>query len=237
MSRGKFIFNGIDSSAYGVYISGAETYGAAARDFTQIDVPGRNGLLTMDNGRFIPLTHSYEAFIIDNFSANVEGFRNAIMAVRGAVELSDTYHPDEFYLAFYERGLEPDVSRIMREGSFKLEFTRDPRRFLVSGKTQTVISSSSGSITNPTLYDARPITRIVGTGTVSINGTTVQISYNPGYIDLDSEIQDAYYGTMNCNNYVSISGDDFPTLKAGNNAITKTSSISQITITPNWFIL
>ena len=57
-SRGYFIFNGFRSSDYGVLISGDQTFNAPARDIDEIEIPGRDGVLTLDNGRFNSIKHT-----------------------------------------------------------------------------------------------------------------------------------------------------------------------------------
>lgn len=234
--RGTFTFDGMTSSAFGVYISGNQTFNAAERDQEGIEVPGSDALLTLDNGRFLPVEHPYRAFIIQQFSENIRAFRNAIMAVRGSARLTDSYHPDEFYLARYGKGLEADVLQTLRAGEFEISFTRDPRRFLVAGETQTTLTAN-GTIENPTLFPSKPLIRVYGTGNVGIGSDTVTINYAEEYTDIDCDIQEAYKGTASCNEYVEVSGDNFPTLSPGENGITLGSGITRVIITPRWYIL
>lgn len=131
--RNTFNFDGVQSSDYGVYISGSGTFDAPERDFEAVEVPGRNGILTLDNGRFQLQRHKYPAFVVPPFRDNVRGLRNALMSKRGAHRLTDTYNPDEFYLAYYERGLEVDPEKNLTVGAMDIIFTRDPRRFLLTG--------------------------------------------------------------------------------------------------------
>ena len=133
--RHYFEFDGVKSSDFGVFISGAQTMGAAGRDVDEIVVPGRDGNLTIDNGRFNAVAHTYPAFIAERAKEGLKGLRNALLSKRGHKRLSDTVHPDEFYRAYYEHGLEPELTANLRHSEFEIEFTRDPRRFLVSGDT------------------------------------------------------------------------------------------------------
>lgn len=133
--RNTFNFDGVQSSDYGVYISGKGTFDAPERDFEAVEVPGRNGILTLDNGRFQLQRHKYPAFVVPPFRDNVRGLRNALMSKRGAHRLTDTYNPDEYYQAFYERGLEVDPEKNLTVGAMDIVFTRDPRRFLLTGDT------------------------------------------------------------------------------------------------------
>ena len=132
--NGYFIFGDVKSSDYGVWISGGGTFNAPARRYKEYVVPGRNGTLTIDEGAYEEAEVTYPAFIARYFPANVEAFRNAIMAQNGYVRMTDSYHPDEYYLARYMAGLEVDTLPAGRGGSFELTFKRDPRRFLLSGE-------------------------------------------------------------------------------------------------------
>ena len=56
-------FNGKNSAEFGVWISGGGTYNAPARDVEMVSVPGRNGDISYDNGRFQNVAVTYPAFI------------------------------------------------------------------------------------------------------------------------------------------------------------------------------
>lgn len=235
-SRGFFTFNGYNSYEYGVLISGNQTFDAPARDIDEIEIPGRDGVLTLDNGRFESIEHSYEAFIVDGFARNVEHFRNMLMSVRGKARLTDTYHPDEFYMARYDDGLKVKTNRPINAGSFPISFVRDPRRFLLAGETVSELTQT-GCITNPTLFASKPMIRVYGNGSITIGGVTCTITGNSSnYIDIDCEMQDCYRGTTNKNSSVTFSEDDFPTIPPGINTVTLTG-VSKVEITPNWYIL
>lgn len=101
----------------------------------------------------------YPAFIARNFPENIEAFRNELMSRSGYVRMTDSYHPDEYYLAKYMDGLDADVAPGGVGAQFNLTFKRDPRRFLVSGETPISVTSS-GNITNPTLFASKPQIKI-----------------------------------------------------------------------------
>lgn len=231
--QGNFTFAGVNSQNYGVYLKGTGTFNAAARRFETVTIPGRNGTLTLDNGAFEEVLHSYEAIIPDNFAANVQGLRNKLMIPKGYARLTDSYHTDEFYLARYMRGLEPDVLPLAVGGSFTIEFTRDPRRFLLTGEEVTTLTAS-GSITNPTDFTAQPLLRVYGTGEFTVGTGTMTITAADSYTDIDCEIQEAFKGTTSRNLFIS---GDFPTLEPGANTVTLGSGITKIEITPRWFRL
>ena len=131
--RHYFIFDDVKSSDYGVWISEGGTFGAASRDVEEIVVPGRDGNLTIDNGRFNAVEHVYPAYIAGDSKTRLMDLRNALLSKRGHQMLLDSLHDDEFYRAYYEKGLEPELTGNLRDASFEVVFTRDPRRFLISG--------------------------------------------------------------------------------------------------------
>jgi len=236
--QGYFIFNGEDSRTYGLWLTGSGVYGAPARKFDSIAIPGRNGTLTMDGGAFEDIDHTYgECFIASEDAAeSLEALRNALMSVVGKVRLTDSYHEDEFYLARYMRGLEPKMAPLAASAKFDLTFSRDPRRFLTAGEAVTAFTAS-GSITNPTRFKAYPLLRIYGTGNVGVGSQTITINYADGYTDFDCENMDAYKGAVDCNEYVELSTNDYITLAPGANGITLGAGITRAEVTPRWYIL
>ncbi len=191
-------YDGVDSSSFGVFISGEGVFGAPARRGEMISIPGRNGSLFMDEGVFENIPGKYPAFIGTKdeveFREKLAAFRSAILSRGNYKKLSDTYHPDEFRLAVYRSGLEVEPEEYNRSGKFELEFDCKPQRFLNSGEIRQLFFSN-GTITNPTLFESSPLIRVTGNGTVAIgeNGKyRFIVSNNPGTITIDSEIMEAY---------------------------------------------
>ena len=232
--RNYFVFGGIDSRTYGVYISGAGTFNAPARRYKNYKVPGRNGSLTIDEGVFEEATVVYEAFIASDFKNNIADFRNAMLSKVGYVRMTDSYHPNEFYRAKYMDGLEADVLPTLVAGEMELTFTRDPRRFLTSGETAVTVATGN-SISNPTLFDSLPLIRVTGYGTLTINSDVITISSGQTYVDIDSETQNCFTGTTNKNSKVSFQSNKFPVLKPGANGVAYSGNITKVEITPRWY--
>lgn len=51
-----FVFNGHSSADFDLYINGGETYNFPERDVELLEIPGRSGALTVDNGRYKNVT-------------------------------------------------------------------------------------------------------------------------------------------------------------------------------------
>lgn len=230
-------FNGVNlSTFYGVYVSGNQTFSSAEHDYEEITVPGRSGSLFIDNKTYKNTKHSYDAWIGENLETNLRGLRSFLASSSGYCRLEDTYHTDEFYKAIFKGPLDVETI-LLTAGVFTLEFERMPQRFLNSG-SQVTSFTASGSITNPTLFNSKPLVRVYGTGNLTVNGTAITIlSHTYSYIDIDSETMDCYCTSANCNNYVQLSGNKYPELKAGANSIVLGSGITKVEITPRWYNL
>lgn len=191
-------YDGVDSSDFGVFISGEGVFDAPARRGEMISIPGRNGSLFMDEGVFENITVEYPAFIGTGYEAlfrtKLGDLRSALASRGNYKRLTDTYHPDEFRLGVFREGLEVDPQHITRAGGFTMKFDCKPQRFLLSGEIP-VLYFANGFITNPTLFASSPLIKVTGNGTVAIgeNGKyRFIVSGNTGTIWIDTEIMEAY---------------------------------------------
>lgn len=242
--QGYFTFDGVSSKDFGVFINGNKTFNSPQRIVTMQTIPGRNGELVVDEGRYGNMEHSYAAFIFKDFKPNVSGLANYLSTKVGYHRLEDSYHPDEFYHAMFVAGLDVDAGSELDVGVFTLTFNRKPQRFLKSGERVVVFerpNNTSGTISrtifNPTRQVSAPLIRVYGTGTVGVGNMTIQVTSNPGYIDLDCDMEDAFMESTNCNGNIKMLSDDFPTLQPGNTGIALGSGITKIEITPRWWRL
>ena len=231
--RNWLTFDGVSLKDFGVYINGNQTYNAPARSREVVNVPGRNGALLLDNGRFDNVEVTYHAFIYRDFSVNVEGLRNLLLSRTAYKRLEDTYHSEEYRLGIYKGNFSADVVEWLEAGEFDLIFDCKPQRFLVSGE-ETVEFTSSGSILNETEQIAKPLLRVYGTGSFTVGSGTMTISSANVYTDIDCDLMDAYKGTTNCNGNVS---GTFPTLTPGDNTVTLNTGITKIEIIPRWWVI
>lgn len=213
-------FNGKSSRDFEVWISGSGTFDAPERDVESVSIPGRNGDLHIDNGRFKNISITYPAFITKDFRHNFDAFKAYMLSHRGYKRLADSYHPEYFRLAEYKGAMAPKMSTLNRAGSFDVTFDCDPRRFLVSGELAKSFTKS-GQIKNPTLFDALPLIRVYGCGIISVGGIAVRKTGSIGanYVDLDCELQEAYLGTTSRNDIIQLVDGEFPKLHKGINEI------------------
>ena len=174
-------FDNVSSRTYGVYITGEAVYNAPERDVEMVSIPGRNGSFALDHGRFENIEVTYPAGIFaDNeadFAQAVSDFRNYLCSKQGYCRLSDEYNPDEYRMAVYKSGLEVDPAQL-RAGEFNITFECKPQRWLTSGEDEVAVADSE-TLTNPTLFEASPIIKVEGYGTISTGGQSIEVEAVP----------------------------------------------------------
>ena len=182
--RNYFIFGEYDSRDFGVYISGEGTHNAPARVYNAVSVPGRNGDLLIDEGKFENIELTYPAFIAgDGFTEKLAAFRSALLSANGYQRLIDSYHTDEYRRAYFGNQIIVKARKQNDAGNFDIVFTCDPRRFLLSGEEP--VTYPPGAVSNnilPFPYErgsatVKGITYTVNDdGTVTVNGTATDFS-------------------------------------------------------------
>ena len=234
----KFKFDNVDSSTYGIGITGEAVYNSPERDVEMISIPGRNGEYALDRGRFNNIEITYPAGMGDSdqttFASRISGLRNALASKVGYKRLEDEYNPDEFRMAIYQRGLEVSPAHYSQAGEFDITFNCKPQRFLKSGETAVSVANN-GSINNPTLFESRPLLEVKGYGAISINDDSIAIiSEDIGTVTLPKTVSNSgatrtiTMDTSPINNgdniYVDgISGTFYPTARRTFSSYTRTS--------------
>lgn len=173
-----FIFNGVSAADYGVYVTDVNVFNSAERAVEYITIPGRNGSFALDHGRFENIIVEYECALGQDtdvdFATAISDFRNALAAAKGYQRLEDDMNPDEYRMAVFSKGLDaPTLNQ--QTATFKVEFNCKPQRYLKSGETAVSVESGD-TITNPTLFESRPLLQVWGYGNIGINDDTVTIS-------------------------------------------------------------
>ena len=232
-------FNGVNSRAYcKMFVSGGGTFNSPERDFESIAVPGRNGELTIDHGRYKNITVEYPAWIAEDFENNAKLARIWLSGAKGYKRLEDDYHPYEYRMARFSSGLEFSPIVSMGDhlaGTTTLKFDCMPQRFLKLGE-ETSTFNQNGSIENPTEFDALPLITITGSGSASlvINGYHLDISNIDQNVVIDSDIKRAYKGLVSKDSTVV---GKYPVLSPGSNSISFSGGITRIEIIPRWWTL
>lgn len=174
-------FDGESSGDYGVYITGEAVYNAPERAVEMVEIPNRNGAYALDKGYFenIEVTYPAGLFGVDesDFASAVSDFRNFLCSKTGYCRLEDEYNTGEYREAIYKSGLEVSPASL-RAGEFNITFDCKPQRFLTSGEAAMSITSGA-TVTNPTLFDAKPQLEVNGYGNILINDAQITIGNKP----------------------------------------------------------
>ena len=234
-----FTINGKPCTEYGVQVSVGGALSSPSRDITYHQIPGRNGDLVEDNGRFNNLTYTYRCLLRGNdskdFREKLAGFRKWIGSYVGYQRIEDTYSPDEYRMGIVSSSLIPEmVGAGVIAAEFDVTVNAKPQRFLKAG--ENAITVTSGQVLHNEGYAAKPMITVYGSGsgTLTVGAYSMTISAIDGYVTLDCEAQDAYKGTVNKNTTVSTT---FPVLEPGNNTISWSGGITSVVIIPRWWMI
>ena len=171
-------FAGVNSLDFGIYITGEAVYNAPVRSVEAVAIPGRDGDLIIDNGRFENLEVTYPAGCFGDdqtsFAERVRNFRNAVASKRGYQRLTDTYNPSEYRLGLFINGLEVEPVGHGRAGEFELVFNCKPFRYTLDGETAVTVPSGT-ELTNPTQFDSMPLLAVDGYGDIQLGDYSLSI--------------------------------------------------------------
>ena len=241
------LFGDVNTMNYGAYVFRKSTYAAPAQEYIVQTIPGKNGSLLMRNHRFPDVPMVFSVVIPEDFATNYTALISALLSKNGYQRLYYSEDADEENYVYYEcylgSGIDPIVAQQEGMGKFDLTFIRKAQVFLESGETSTFIYRNS-TITNPTKFESAPLLRITGVGQVGINDSTITVleaddETIDDYTDIDCEIGEAYHDSTAYpkNQYIQLSGIDYPKLMPGANRITLGTGITSVKVMPRWWHL
>lgn len=222
---------------FGIYVSGENTFNGAEWQYETKPVPGRNGDLIIQQKRLKNIPVTYPAFIRRGFAANAQAARFYLLSAGAKYRrMEDDYHPDSYRLGVFAGPIDFDMRFLNLSGEVDLAFDCKPQRFLKSGEFP--VSLQSGQTIRNQWMPAMPLIKITGTGggQLVVGGNRVDITGMTGSITLDCDVQNAYNGTINLNNNITITGG-WPVLATGQTAISFSGGITAVEITPRWWTI
>ena len=129
-----FVFNGRKSSDFGVWCSGDDLYRRPERDVEYLSVPGRNGDIVVDNGRWQNVQVTYPCFIPNHFRERYADLMSWLTSQRGYCRLEDSRHPEFYRLGRIDADTAPDMVAADDSGKFDIVFNCMPQRFYKAGE-------------------------------------------------------------------------------------------------------
>lgn len=247
--RDYFVYDGVSSADFNAYVATSNFFASPAESVKRESVPGRNGDVFISNNRYENLKLEVMTYIPENVVDNMKHLREHLMSRKNYCRYEESMNPDYFRMARFLGPFEPDPIDRWR-GGVELTFDCKPQMFLRSGAEFSMYDGDDYpdgfALYNPFQFTAHPIIQAHGIGSITINGSTVEVLSMPDlpdhspmpYVIIDCERKDCYYswpgGFVNMNNYVSIS-NDFPELPAGESEVAFTNSL--IEIAPMWWTI
>lgn len=247
-----FTIGGRPSLDFGIYLGECgDLDKRAERDQTSHAIIGRDGDLTVDNGRYKNVSGVISCHIVNGYEQYLSAFADYLASNRGYFRMEDTFHPGEYTMTKFPAGIDPETVT-HNSGVFDLAFDRMPQRFLKAGEVPAPLASAASVILrNPTRETARPLIQMTGRSTggvtqnISISFTSggvarvLTIAPAAGQIVVDCEkmtvTQDGTNKLPDCRfNEALQQAGYFPLLYAGNNTVYITGADS-VQLTPRWW--
>lgn len=231
-----FIYKDQNSLDFGLFIKEKNSYKGAARDVTYTSVPGRSGDLIIDNGRYKNVDIEYKLALLNNtkyqFSELSDKIKSWLLSETGYFPLWDSYNPKYFRLATYSNTVDIE-QELYSLGSLNLTFNCKPYRYSFEGQKPVILTEAS-RLYNAEAFTSKPYIKITGAGNITLNINNKAYSFNnvDEYIEIDSEVMNAYKGVVSKNNIMS--SVDFPTLNPGTNLISWIGNVNNLEIIPRW---
>lgn len=226
-------FGGISLTDYSCVYSGSKIFKKPEKEVLKYSIPGRNGDLSISQNKYSNVTIQYDCYIQSGFQENFERLINALSSIDGYGILDCSEEPDIYREALFTDEFSASTGAYNRRGKFTLSFDCKPQKWLKSGQISIDVTEGA-TLTNQQYFEAKPLFMVEGTGTLSVNGVTVQLSANTGTTYIDCDIADVYEGNTNRNGDVALTAYGFPTLVPGENTITNTGFTSVLMI-PRWY--
>ena len=239
-----FVYKGVRSCDLGLRIEKKDVFSAPQYSMEFLSIPGRDGDLIAEGGRFPNVQITYTVFIVAQSVSELYDrltlVKTWLYADMGSYHnLSDTYDTQCYRQAVFSGKLDID-EQMNRIGMFTITFSCKPFRRTVVGDTP-VEFYANGVITNPFPFTSKPLIRIFGTGEGSLtiatpNKTSIWTFTDiNGYLDIDSEQMNFYKDATPMND--TVSGTGFPLLYSGDNGVAFSGDITEVHITPRWCCL
>ncbi|MGU7369052.1 phage tail domain-containing protein [Bacillus cereus] len=220
---------GIDNqlaSDYGICMVERPVIPTAEQEVEHIEVPGRHGSLTK-KGAFkdVPLKIKFNMLEEENIKPLVRRMKAWLMNGKTLY-----FTDDDVYRKIKHVVVGDIANEIEEHGEFEVDFKLDPFEYT---EDANIMLSTPGSIYNPGTMESTPMLFVAGNGTfrIFINDVSFQIKDVNGSVVIDSELLEAYSGTVSMNDKM-IGG--FPEFQIGENKIEWSGAIQFISIQPRW---
>ncbi|MFD1335745.1 hypothetical protein ACFQ4N_09315 [Oceanobacillus iheyensis] len=218
--------NGIDTVEKDIRPKSRAAVPSPEQDIETIEIKGRHGSLTKKHG-FRDIVYQLEFYINDNVSFK-RAFRKAKVFLFQARTLGFSDDIEVFYRVKSIQ-IQTAENIIEKYGMFTVNFALAPFQF----ENNSIQTITDRTVIDNDGYQSEPYIKayVSGTGKIIINDQEVTIQNVSEYIEIDSELMNAYRldnnFIVNMNNHMI---GDFPVLKHGDNIIEFSGDITALEI-------
>ena len=230
-----FTYKNINSRDMHLYVLSQLEFSSPERDVESVSIPGRDGDLMMDNGRYKSVIHKIPCHLKVAIDDDLEGALSRIhqwlVADAGSHDLLFDHDLDFIYRASIDNAV--TTSRILSHfGRVVINFRIHPVKYLQKSLVESKVLNGV-NVENPFQVIAKPILRIVGNGDITINigGKSLVLRGIASGCIIDSETQTITSLDRRVTLFERMYSP-FPELQAGRNMITFSRNDIQVYITP-----
>lgn len=212
-------WKGTTFNSMGIIIEKTPITNKPKHSYTQYTIPGKSGFLAVDNKTYEPLTLSIECHL-NTDNANMNDIREWLDGY-GELQIDG----EKTYTGYISNAI--SFEKIMNFRKFIIQFNLQPIAKAI--ETTTINGYTTAEFESDTYTRAYPVITITGSGTItcSINNIGFTIYEADGTYILDCE---AKVITKNGINQSGSMAGEFPYIVNGTNSISKTGTISALTI-------
>lgn len=221
------ILDGVETETLNISVKKRPNIPSAERETELIQIEGRDGALTVKKG-FKDVSFQIEYNILENY--NIKRLLRNIRAFFDEKKILQFSDDTEVYRKIKSMKINETNNDMEEYGLFTVDFVCDPFEYEI---TNNVIVENQKPFYGSGTYYSEPLLKIYGSGTIdiTINSETFRIKDLTDCIYVDSELLEAYNGTVSMNDKMI---GKFPLLIPDKNEISWIGNVSKIEIVPRW---
>ena len=247
-------FAGTNLNTFDAYFTNGEKASSASRSYERVNILGRNGDLLIDNGKYENVKIVYPGFIHEDFRENYNDLIAFLSSKTGYQRLVDSLETGVYRMGEYIGDTTPSIKSSDEMGSFELAFDCKPQKFLTQDENGLTagLYANRITITNPTLFTAKPLLKIYSGSTLRIGDANAPSTFVLNIDTLPSPFEYAFvdcetlevYSTIgsNLSQYLTFSAymtgnEKFPYLVGGGSWVCYSTGSSNNVIYPRWWTI
>lgn len=221
----EIIYNGVSTKDYNLRIINEVSHELSSHDIETEVVPGRDGVLLLDNQRLKPVERAFPLRLIDDVYQSTTEIAEWL-GVKGWHDLELSWDEGYIYQATVINMI--SISEVLKQlGRLQVVFLVHPIKYFKDNSKITVTKEES--LINRGNVKAHPLIELTGSGNtvITINGRRTVLEDVQGSITLDMKNRMVYKGNLSAwEKVVREENAVFPHLDVGNNKVSWTGDFT-----------